>query len=96
MSCWWPPKLPAQFVLPSIQVAYRVKPEAGLLPASTYSALRDRDAVGIGMRRHKCVREGGVSAWCKSAPGLVATLPSKVTASLRSGVGSNRRFTDSP
>jgi SAM-dependent methyltransferase len=30
---------------------------------------------------HECVREDALSAWCKSAPGLVVTQKSKVTAS---------------
>jgi hypothetical protein len=39
----------------------------------------------------ECVREDASSAWCKSVPGLVAARKSKVTASSRDGVESNRR-----
>jgi hypothetical protein len=40
---------------------------------------------------HECVREDALSARCKSVPGLVAAQKSKVTASQRCGVESNRR-----
>src|SRR5882724_1694324 len=40
---------------------------------------------------HECVLEDVLSERCKSVLGLVATPQSKVTASLRGGVGSNWR-----
>ena len=54
------------------------------------------DSLDSGLRRNECAREGAQTARCKSVPGQAMTPKRKVTASLRSGVGSNRKRTGSP
>jgi hypothetical protein len=53
-------------------------------------------ALDTGLRRYECAREGAQTARCKSVPGQAMTPKLKVTASLRSGVESNRKRTGSP
>jgi hypothetical protein len=49
-----------------------------------------------GLRRNECACEGAITAWWKSVSGQAKTPKLKVTASLRSGVASNRKRTGGP